>query len=72
MAKHQDSFYFDTRISESRMPARPRTCWKAPCASTTPESIREKLDEMHAIEHGADEKKHALLNALVKSLHHPD
>ena len=29
--------------------------------------IREKLDDMHKVEHAADEKKHELLDALVKA-----
>ena len=29
--------------------------------------IREKLDDMHKVEHAADEKKHEVLDALVKA-----
>ena len=32
-----------------------------------PQQIKEKLDEMHAVEHAADDKKHELLNVLAKA-----
>ncbi|MBQ8554672.1 MAG: DUF47 family protein [Clostridia bacterium] len=32
-----------------------------------PENIQKMLDEMHAIEHGADEKKHEMNEALAKA-----
>lgn len=33
--------------------------------------IREKLDDMHKVEHAADEKKHEVLDALVKAFINP-
>ena len=32
-----------------------------------PDEIRQKIDEIHKIEHSADEKKHALQGVLVKA-----
>lgn len=67
MAKHQDSFYFDTFLACAEDACKAAHLLESTMREYHPESIREKLDEMHAIEHGADEKKHALLNALVKA-----
>ena len=35
--------------------------------SFDPARIKERLDEMHAVEHAADDKKHELLNVLAKA-----
>ena len=71
MAKKQDSFYFDTFT----------TCIDCACQAAhllnevmrtfSPQQIGDRLDEMHAIEHAADMKKHELLNVLAKAFMTP-
>ena len=67
MAKKQDSFYFDTFYTCIDYSCQAAHLLHDVMANYDPEQIGEKLDEMHAIEHAADVKKHELLNVLVKA-----
>ena len=66
MAKKQDSFYFDTFITCIDYSCQAAHLLHDVMAAYSPQQIKEKLDEMHAIEHAADVKKHELLNVLAK------
>ncbi len=67
MAKHQDSFYFETFLACTEDACRAAHLLEEVMSDFDPATIREKLDDMHRIEHSADEKKHELLNVLVKA-----
>ena len=67
MAKKQDSFYFDTFITCIDYSCQAAHLLHDVMAAYSPQQIKEKLDEMHAIEHAADVKKHELLNVLAKA-----
>ena len=67
MARKQDAFYFDNFTA----------CIDCACQAAhllyqcmkefDPQHIKERLDEMHRVEHAADMKKHELLNVLAKA-----
>ena len=67
MAKKQDAYYFETFTA-----CRDDACKAAQLLDRSmrefdPAQIKETLDEMHNIEHAADDKKHELLNVLAKA-----
>ena len=67
MAKKQDSFYYDNFIACIDYSCQAAHLLNEVMASFSPQQIKERLDEMHALEHGADVKKHELLNVLAKA-----
>ena len=67
MAKKQDAYYFDTFIACLDDACRAAQLLDRSMRDFTPSRIKEDLDEMHAIEHSADDKKHELLNVLAKA-----
>ena len=67
MAKKQDSFYFETFITCIDYACQAAHLLHQVMSGYDPERIKEKLDEMHALEHAADMKKHELLNVLAKA-----
>ena len=67
MSKKQDSFYFDNFIACADLSCQAARLLKQVLEHFDPKQLSEKLDEMHAIEHAADEKKHEMLNVLVKA-----
>ena len=67
MAKKQDSFYFDSFSICIDYACQAAHLLYEVMADYRPEAIKERLDEMHVIEHSADAKKHELLNVLAKA-----
>ncbi len=67
MAKKQDSFYFETFIACLDDACRAARLLDQSMREFDPVHIKERLDEMHAVEHAADDKKHQLLNVLAKA-----
>ena len=67
MAKVQDSYYFDTFLSCTEDACKAAHVLEAVMQDFHPDEIRQKIDEIHKIEHSADEKKHALQGVLVKA-----
>lgn len=67
MAKKQDSYYFENFIECSECGCRASKLLEEIMVNFDKETVREKLDEMHAIEHEADIKKHEMLDILVKA-----
>ena len=67
MAKVQDSYYFDTFLSCTEDACKAAHVLEAVMQDFHPDEIRRKIDEIHKIEHSADEKKHALQGVLVKA-----
>ena len=67
MAKVQDSYYFDTFSACAEDACRAAHLLEAMMQNFQPANIRQELDEIHKIEHSADEKKHELQSVLVKA-----
>ena len=71
MAKKHDSFYFDTFSTCIDYSCQAAHLLNEVMRTFSPQQIGERLDEMHAIEHAADGKKHELLNVLNKAFMTP-
>ena len=67
MAKNQDSFYFETFITCIDYSCQAAHLLHQVMSDYDPSQIKEKLDEMHTLEHSADVKKHEMLNVLAKA-----
>lgn len=66
MAKKQDSFYFENFIACAEDSCEAAQMLKETLQDFNPEELKEKLDELHEIEHRADMKKHDMLDHLAK------
>ena len=71
MSKKQDSFYFENFISCTDYACQAAHLLAAEMENFDPNNLRRSLDEIHAVEHAADEKKHDLLNVLAKAFMTP-
>ncbi|HIY07989.1 MAG TPA: DUF47 family protein [Firmicutes bacterium] len=67
MAKKQDSFYFENFTACMDHACQAAQLLHKAMQEFQPQRIEEMLDDMHAVEHTADGKKHELLNALAKA-----
>ena len=67
MAKKSDSFYFGNFYACADCAYQAAPLLERVKRDFDPLLIREKLDDMHKVEHAADEKKHEVLDALVKA-----
>ncbi len=67
MAKKQDAFYFETFVSTVEDACRAADMLQHALASYHPETLKQQLDAIHAVEHTADTKKHELMNVLVRA-----
>ena len=67
MAKKQDAYYFDTFIACLDDACRAAELMDQTMRTFDTAKLKEKLDEMHKVEHAADGKKHELLNVLAKA-----
>ena len=67
MSKKQDAYYFDNFYTCADYACQAAHLLDKVLRDFNPERIKEKLDEMHEVEHSADEKKHDLLNVLTKA-----
>ena len=67
MAKKQDAFYFEKFIVCTDYACRAAHLLDKAMREFDPKKLEARLDEMHRIEHGADEEKHELINVLVKA-----
>ena len=67
MAKKQDAFYFDTFIACSDYACRAAELLEKIMKSFDINSVAKQLDDIHAIEHEADQKKHEMVNVLAKA-----
>lgn len=66
MAKKQDLFYFENFIACAEDSCEAAQMLKETLQDFNPEELKEKLDELHEIEHRADMKKHDMLDHLAK------
>lgn len=67
MSRKQDTFYFDTFISCAEEACLAADLLKRTLSDFDPEETESKLEEIHTIEHRADEKKHMLTDRLAKA-----
>lgn len=67
MSKKQDLFYFENFLACTDYACQAAHLLEKVMADFDPEALPEKLDEIHVLEHAADEKKHELLDVLVKA-----
>lgn len=67
MAKKQDAFFFDNFIQCADHAGRAAKILDSTMHSFNPKELKTMLDVIHREEHGADMKKHDLLNALIKA-----
>ena len=67
MSKKQDAYYFDNFCDCAECAGKARAPAARLADGVRPRAHHEKLDEMHALEHEADEKKHEMLNVLARA-----
>ncbi len=67
MAKKQDAFYFDTFVSAVDCACQAAAILDETLRNYQPDTLSERLDAIHAVEHAADCKKHDLMAALAKA-----
>ena len=67
MSKKQDSFYFQNFMDCADCSRRAAYFLRDTLEHFDATALKEKLDEMHKIEHAGDSKKHELINTLVKA-----
>ncbi len=65
MARKKDSFYFDSFVACAKLSSQAARLLAEVMRSYDPDTIAQRIDEMHAIEQAADEHKHEVLDALV-------
>ncbi len=65
MARKKDSFYFDSFVACAKLSSQAARLLAEIMRSYDPDTIGQRIDEMHAIEQAADEHKHEVLDALV-------
>ena len=67
MSKKQDSFYFDNFLECARLSCQADHLLKTFLTDCEVKDMDRKLDEIHSIEHSADDKKHQLMDRLAKA-----
>ena len=65
MARKNDSFYFDSFQACAELSCKGARLLADIMRSYDPDTLKQRMDEMHAIEQAADEHKHEVLDALV-------
>ena len=67
MSKKQDAFYFENYISCAEYAVQAAQMLKDTLMNFKAKEMKKKLDEIHAIEHAADEKNHELMDRLARA-----
>lgn len=67
MSKKQDAYYFENFIACADYSCRAAHLLKETISHFDGASLKKKLDEIHELEHQADNQKHDLLNTLVRA-----
>ncbi len=65
--KKQDNFYFDNFVACADSAVQAASMLREVFEHFDPQLIDQQLQDIHAIEHKADQQRHELLNALVKA-----
>ncbi|MGN0453526.1 MAG: DUF47 domain-containing protein [Ruminococcus sp.] len=67
MAKKQDAYYFDTFVECVDCACRAADILNTTLRNYHPEQLKQQLDTIHIEEHTADNKKHEMINVLIKA-----
>ena len=67
MSKKQDAFYYDYFISCADSACQAAHLLEESMKAFDPQALPAALESIHKVEHEADQKKHAVLNALIKA-----
>ena len=67
MSKKQDSFYFENFITCSEYACQAAHMLEDAMRHFEPGSLKQRIDEIHKVEHSADGKKHEMLNVLARA-----
>ena len=67
MSKKQDEFYFQSFIECAEAACAAARLLKETLTNFDQATISAKMEEMHKVEHAADEKKHAVIDKLAKA-----
>lgn len=67
MSKKNDKYYFDNFIDCVEYSCNAARMLEENLVDYKADLLRERLDELHQIEHGADQKKHEMMGVLVKA-----
>ena len=67
MSKKQDSFYFENFSACAAYACEAAKYLEAALRNFEPECLYDMVQELHQVEHAADEKKHELSNVLAKA-----
>ena len=67
MSKKQDAFYYDSFISCADSACQAAHLLEESMKAFDPQALPAALESIHKVEHEADQKKHAVLNALIKA-----
>ena len=67
MSKKQDAFYYDNFVACAELARKATHFLKEKLTAFDPAKMEENMEEIHRIEHEADEKKHQLTDRLAKA-----
>ena len=67
MSKKQDAFYFENFIAGAEYSCQAAYLLKQILTDFNPQDMEARREEIHAIEHAADERKHQLTDRLAKA-----
>ncbi|HIS45371.1 MAG TPA: DUF47 family protein [Candidatus Scatomorpha merdigallinarum] len=67
MSKKQDEYFFNNFIECADYACKAAHLLEEVMDNFDPEALPGRLDEMHELEHSADESKHAMIDVLVKA-----
>ena len=67
MSKKQDAFYFQNFIACAELSCKAAHMLRQSLDEFRPDTVQQKLDELHVVEHQADEKKHEILDRLSRA-----
>lgn len=67
MSKKQDAFYYDNFAECAQLARKAAYFLREKLTDFHPEDMEENMEEIHRIEHEADEKKHQLTDRLAKA-----
>ncbi len=67
MSKKPDTFYFDNFVACTEQACKAAALLDETMRHFDAAALEQRLEEMHQVEHGADEKKHEILNVLAKA-----
>ena len=67
MSKKQDEFYFQSFIECAEAACSAARLLKETLLDFSQDTINEKMEDMHKVEHAADEKKHEVIDRLSKA-----